>query len=70
LDVAREIATGIPTAPALPELEPGSEKFHQVVRAIADGRAKLPQVWTKFAYNAEIEAAIIQAVADFTIQTV
>jgi len=70
IDVAREIATGIPTAPGLPELEPSTEKFAQVVRAIADGRAKLPQVWTKFAYNADTEAAIIQAVADFTIQTV
>jgi phage recombination protein Bet len=70
LDVAREIATGIPTAPGLPELEMGSEKFQQVVRAIATNRATLPQVWTKFAFNAHTEAAIVQAVADFTIQTV
>ena len=58
------------TAPGLPELEPGSEKFQQVVRAIATNRATLPQVWTKFAFNADTEAAILQAVADFTIQTV
>jgi len=70
VDVAREIATGIPTAPGLPNLEPGSEKFQQVVRAIATNRATLHQVWTKFAFNADTEAAIVQAVADFTIQTV
>jgi len=70
IEVAREIATGIPTAPGLPELEMGSEKFQQVVRAIATNRATLHQVWTKFAFNADTEAAIVQAVADFTIQTV
>lgn len=70
IEVAREIASGIPTAPPLPELEIGGEKFHQVVRAIATGRAVIAQVWSKFARTEEAEAAIVQAVADYSIQTV
>jgi phage recombination protein Bet len=70
IEIAREIASGIPTAPALPELVVGSEKFQQVVKAIADGRAVIAQVWTKFVRTEEAEAAIVQAVADYSIQTV
>ncbi len=69
IEIAREIATGIPAAPGKPVLEIGTEKFRQVVAALAKEQATLEQARSKFSISEEVQLAIIDAVNEYQSHT-
>lgn len=62
IEIAREIATGIPAAPSKPVLQVGTESFQKVVVALGKGIATLEQARTKFEISEDVQLAIIDAV--------
>lgn len=69
LEVAREIAGPADRKPQLPTLLPGTEMFSKVVRALAENKATLEQVFTKFQESEELKEALIDAVNAYELQT-
>lgn len=65
IEVAQEIATGVPAAPGKSTLVIGTEKFRQVVAAVATDKATLQQAEAKFNIDEPTRMALIDAINEY-----